>query len=344
MLLLTGTSDIVRVTTGSAAAVDVHASFMENNAGTITPIRTNTANIATATTTTVVGSPASSVQRNVKLLVIFNTHATVATSIVVEHTDGTNAENLWAGTLLAGESVIMDETGVWTEYSAAGLVKTLGLPLTTKGDILIFDTATNRLPIGSDMQVLTAAASAASGMKWAVPYASNRSVSTVSAAYAADTYLAGSSIAMPAGGPVVGTKYRLMFDMVKTAAGTAAFVVTVRYGTAGSTADTAILTFTFGAGTAVADTGKFELELHFRTVGSGTSAVVVGNLKLVSFLAVTGLASTPVNAGGIRLFTTVSSGFNSTPAGSILGVSVNGGASFSGTNTIVETEAYNLSI
>lgn len=342
MLLLTSTSDLVKVITGSAATVDVHASYMDNNAGTVTPARTNTAAISTATTTTVVGSPGASVQRNVKMLDIFNVHATVSTTVQVTHTDGTNVETLWSGTLLAGESVIMDELGVWTKYSAAGLAETLGLPLTTKGDILGFDTAPNRIAVGTDMQVLTAAASAAGGVKWAFPLLANRSVSTVSAGYAADTYLAGSSIAMPAGGPVVGTKYRCVFDMVKTAAGVATLIVTVRYGTAGTTADAALLTFTFAAGTTAVDTGQFELNLHFRTVGSGTVAVVVGTLTCQHALAATGLIST--GASGIGQFTTVSSGFNSTPAGSILGISVNGGTSFSGTNTLVEAECINASI
>lgn len=164
----------------------------------------------------------------------------------------------------------------------------------------------------------------------------NSSTSTVSAGYASDTYLAGSSITMPSNGPHVGTRYRLFFDMVKTAAGTATFIVNVRYGTAGSTADTARLTFTFAAGTAAADTGSFELNLHFRSVGSGTSAVIVGTIKCIHALAATGLTST--GAAGSAQFTTVSSGFDSTPAGSILGVSVNGGASFSGTNTLVEAQ------
>lgn len=343
MLLLTSTTDIVRVTTGAAAAVDAHASVMDNVSGSVTPVRINTANIATATTTTVVGSPAASTQRNVKLLALFNTHASVSTSVLIEHVDSASvAESLWSGTLLAGESVIMDELGVFTKYSPAGLVETLGLPLTTKGDILVYDTAANRLPIGADMQVLTAAASSASGMKWAVPYASNRSTATVAAAYAADTYLAGSSIAMPAGGPVVGTKYRCVFDMVKTAAGVATLIVTLRYGTAGTTADAAIVTFTFAAGTAVADTGEFEVLAHFRTVGSGTSAVLVAKIECTHTLASTGVISNGT-LGWVPI-TTVSGGFNSTPAGSILGISVNGGTSFSGTNTIVETEAYNLSI
>src|SRR6185312_10066485 len=306
MLLLTSTSDLVQIITGSAGTISVHASFMDNNSGTITPGRSNHVAISTATTTTVVAAPGSSVQRNVKLLTIANTHASVSNAIQVQHTDGTTAETLWDGTLLAGENVIMDETGDWTKYSANGLPQTVGVPLTTKGDVLVYDTTVNRLGIGSDMQVLTASASATAGLKWAYPQLTNRSTSTVSAGYAADTYLAGSSITMPAGGPVVGTSYHCVFDMVKTAAGTATFIANLRYGTNGTTADTSLITFTFAAGTAVADTGSFEVWAHFRTVGSGTSAVVVGKITCSHLLAATGLTSS--GASGFAQFTTVSSG------------------------------------
>jgi hypothetical protein len=340
--LLTGTSDLVQVVTGSAGAIAVHTSFMEVNTSTIAVsgiLRTNTPSITGATTTTVVASPASGFARNVKGMSIFNTHATVSNAIQVNHTDGTNVAPQWSGTLLAGEYVELDEVGWWCKYSASGILQSIGLPVTTKGDLLTFDTVPNRLPIGADGLALFAASSATQGMKWAAPYRTNRSVITVSAGYAADTYLAGSSITMPAGGPVVGTAYHCVFDMVKTAAGTAAFTVTVRFGTAGTTSDAALLTFAFTAGSAVADTGRLELFLHFRTVGSGTAAVVVGQISCDHQFAATGL--TTQGAAGFAQITTVSSGFDSTPAGSILGLSVNGGASFSGTNTIVEAEALN---
>ena len=161
------------------------------------------------------------------------------------------------------------------------------------------------------------------------------STATVSAGYAADTYLAGSSIGVPTGGFVAGATYNSIFDMVKTAAGSAALVVTLRIGTAASTADAAICTFTFGAGTAAADSGTFMVEAHFRTVGSGTSAVVVGLIECSHALATTGLIST--GASGFGQLVVVSSGFNSTIASTFIGLSVNGGASFSGTNTLVET-------
>src|SRR6184192_1030746 len=72
----------------------------------------------------------------------------------------------------------------------------------------------------------------------------NASVAAVSAGYAADTYVAGSSIVIAAGDWKVKGIYRCRFDMTKTAAGLATPIITVRIGTAGTTADAAIITFT----------------------------------------------------------------------------------------------------
>jgi hypothetical protein len=165
---------------------------------------------------------------------------------------------------------------------------------------------------------------------------SNVSTADVSAGYATDTYLAGSSIAAPAMGFTAGMRYICTFDMVKTAAGTAAATVIVRIGTAGAVGDTAILTFTWGAGTAAVDTGTFTVTAHFRTVGSGTVAVVAGTCVCTHALAATGLVATGASGNGQLQVT--SSGFDSTPAGSFIGVSFNGGTSFSGTNKLVQAE------
>lgn len=120
MLLLTGTSDLVRVVTDAAGDIEVHASWADNAAGVITPGRTNTASITTATTTTVVGSPASSEQRNVRHLNIRNNHGSQAVLVTVFHTDGTTQEDLFECTLLAGEALVFDERGKWTHYEADG--------------------------------------------------------------------------------------------------------------------------------------------------------------------------------------------------------------------------------
>ncbi len=152
--------------------------------------------------------------------------------------------------------------------------------------------------------------------------------------FAADTYLAGSSLTLPPGNPRAKTTYQCRFDMVKTAAGTAAATVIVRYGTAGTTADTARLTFTWGAGTAAIDTGVFEVIAHWRNVGA--SSVLVGYCRVTHHLAATGLVATGASGTGILLVT--SGAFDSTVANSIIGVSFNGGASFSGTNSVVQSE------
>jgi hypothetical protein len=146
--------------------------------------------------------------------------------------------------------------------------------------------------------------------------------------FAADTYLAGSFKAFPAA-PVVGTTYRLMFDVTKTAAGLATPIITIRTGTTGTTAR---LTFTFGAGTAVVDNGVFTVLVTFRTVGSGTTAVLTGFAQLVNNLTTTGLS----NAAKARSVT--SAGFDSTTASLGIGCSYNGGASASHTVTLVRAE------
>lgn len=163
------------------------------------------------------------------------------------------------------------------------------------------------------------------------PLYSNQSTASATP-FSSDTYLAGSNVTVPSGGPYVGTTYHLMFDLVKTAAGTATPIIIVRYGTNGTTADTARVTFTFGAGTAAVDTGIFELYCTFRTVGSGTSAVLQGQAGLTSNLTTTGISN------AVKALQVTSGGFDSTVASSIIGVSYNGGASAAHTVQLVRAE------
>lgn len=151
--------------------------------------------------------------------------------------------------------------------------------------------------------------------------------------FASDTYLAGSRIALPVASLVGGqTGFRWNFGVVKTAAGTATPTVIIRYGTAGAIGDTARVTFTFSAQTAAVDRGWVEVIAAFRTVGSGTSAILDAEAFFSHQLATTGLNST--TTGGQELAVS-SSGFDSTPVGSFIGLSVNGGASAAWTITSV---------
>jgi hypothetical protein len=120
MLLLTSTSDTVRVTTGSAAnAIEVHASYVDNASGVITPGRTNTL-ITTATTTIVVPSPGASVQRNLKGLYVTNDSVSTTCLVGVEHTDGTNVVEIMQFNLLPGENMTFNEDGGWRHRDANG--------------------------------------------------------------------------------------------------------------------------------------------------------------------------------------------------------------------------------
>jgi hypothetical protein len=128
MLLLTTTSDVVRVITSAAVStIDCHASWMDTNGTVVTPGRQNTI-ISTATTTTVVPAPASGFTRNLKGLYITNDSVGTSCIVSVEHFDGTNQVELISFVLLAGENLGYREDGSFVhrdaqgaEYPAAGL-------------------------------------------------------------------------------------------------------------------------------------------------------------------------------------------------------------------------------
>ena len=128
MLLLTSTSDIVRLTTSAATStIEVHASFVDMSGTTITPGRANT-RITTATTTTIVDSPAASTQRNVKAIYVTNNSTGTNCIVGVEHFDGTNSVELMQFVLMPGENMGYREDGSWVhrdsqgaEYPPAGL-------------------------------------------------------------------------------------------------------------------------------------------------------------------------------------------------------------------------------
>ena len=153
--------------------------------------------------------------------------------------------------------------------------------------------------------------------------------------FAADTYLAGSAIAIPSGRLKPGTRYALVFDVAKTAAGVAAPILTLRFGATGSIADAALGAMTFPVQTAVADDGRFTLEVTFRSVGVG--AVVQAVAALTHGLAATGLANVP---GAVRRVT--SAAFDATAANAVIGVSLNAGAAAAWSVSLVQARLENL--
>jgi hypothetical protein len=162
----------------------------------------------------------------------------------------------------------------------------------------------------------------------------NQAVADVTG-YSATTYLVGSNITVE-NKLKIGTRYQCIFDITKTAAGTALPVITVRFGTTATTGGSpSILSLTFPAQTAAIDAGVFTIDVTFRVVGA--SAVITAVGRLVHNLAATGLSTSnaPVIVG-------TSSTFDSSVAGSMIGIAVNGGASAAWTSTLVNAKLENL--
>jgi len=136
VLILASTSDIVRVVTGEAADIEAHASWMNKNAGTITPNRTNTASITTATTTTIVPAPGSASDFvAVRYLSLRNNHATQECNVTVEHYDGSNSETLMKCLLLPGETLVYDGEGRWRHYNVSGGLYVATGPFATQAEM-----------------------------------------------------------------------------------------------------------------------------------------------------------------------------------------------------------------
>jgi hypothetical protein len=159
----------------------------------------------------------------------------------------------------------------------------------------------------------------------------NASAAAQTPAAATRTYIAGSALKVPVGGLKVGDVLRWVFNMTKTAAGTATSTIDIAFGTAATTADTARVSFTKPAGTAVVDEGRVVVEAVVQSVSA--TGVVVGIFNLTHNLAATGHAQIPsVNVA------TVSAGFDNDGEDLYVGLCITTGASDAITITFVSAE------
>ena len=127
-MILTTTSDIIRVVYGAATAVDLdfQTGWADQTTTAFTPGRTNTnGTTAGGATVTIVGSPAGSTQRQVKTITIRNAQATYGNTLTVQHFDGTTSVDVWSGTLLPSESVQYDGTK-WNRLNSSGTIAVAG--------------------------------------------------------------------------------------------------------------------------------------------------------------------------------------------------------------------------
>ena len=154
----------------------------------------------------------------------------------------------------------------------------------------------------------------------------------------AETYLAGSSILVPQHGLKVGTTFHWRFIFTKSTVGTGALIWNIKSGTAASTSDNSLCSFTFGTNTAAADTGCCEIVGVVRT--TGTAGVVAGGCIMTHILTTTGF-----NSQVTQVMQAVSASTDLTAVPQFIGVSITGGTGASisfNTQSAEYVEAVNL--
>lgn len=135
------------------------------------------------------------------------------------------------------------------------------------------------------------------------------------------TLIVGSILAIPPQGFQLGTTFRWTFTGLQTAAAVGSCILTIRIGTTGTTADTAVMTVTFPVSTVAAATGfDMSVKLSIRTLGA--AATVIGKCALLQ-----GSAAGIGGALSASLVTPTFATFNSTTPQQFISASfVTGGA------------------
>lgn len=173
-----------------------------------------------------------------------------------------------------------------------------------------------------------------------MPNIRNQNTSDQALSSGTEAYLAGSALAIPSNRPItIGTRFHWRLAATKTAAGVAAWSLIARFGTAGTTADTARVTFTqvTNVQTAAVDAGTWEVRLIVRGPISG-SCIVAGVCEFQHHLSTTGWST----VGNADAYQVTSSAFDITVAGMIVGLSFAPGAATVATFQVVSSEAENI--
>jgi hypothetical protein len=144
-----------------------------------------------------------------------------------------------------------------------------------------------------------------------------RNASIATQAYTtSEIYLAGSALAVPSHLMQAGAIFRWTVNLTKTA-GTGALVWIIRVGTAGTTADTARVTFTQASTpTSATDDAYVVVEAILRNTGA--AGILAGSLLLTHVLAITGFSQLGTNVQQVT-----SAGFDTTVPGTIVGLTFN---------------------
>jgi hypothetical protein len=114
VILLDSTTSLLELVTAGTQVIHVNASWVDMSGATVTPaVPPQNTIINSATTTTIVGSPASTYSRAIKSVHIQNTDSTNSDTITVEHYDGTSTVTIKKLTLQAGYSYNYEDKRGW---------------------------------------------------------------------------------------------------------------------------------------------------------------------------------------------------------------------------------------
>lgn len=177
------------------------------------------------------------------------------------------------------------------------------------------------------------------GRCWAFSF--NAAVASQGAGFATDTYVTNSDLLIPSFGLQAKTVIRWRISASKSGASTATPAYAIRIGANRTTGDTARLTLTGPAQTAVADIGTLEIMLTVRNVGAA------GIIQGTAWWAHQGTAANTTTQGtgfannGTGHVEGAGAAFdNSALAGQYIGLSINGGTASSWTVTQAQAEAW----
>ena len=166
-------------------------------------------------------------------------------------------------------------------------------------------------------------------------YVQNFSTTSQSLTAATRTYITGTNFKISSNKLQSGSMFRWTISLTKTAAGTAASTFDIAVGTNGTTGDTARVSFTKPAGTAIADEGKIVIEAVVRSIGA--SGVMAGEFTMMHNLSATGHMTIPV-----AVVNTISAGFDMTVANLQVGVCATTGTGDVCTVQVVMSEAWDI--
>lgn len=169
----------------------------------------------------------------------------------------------------------------------------------------------------------------------------NAAIAAQAGGFAADTYLTNSDLLIPSFGLQAKTNFMWKISASKTGAGVATPVYTIRIGSGRTTSDTARVTLTGPAQTAVADIGTLYIMATVRVLSA-----TVGVIAATAWWEHRGtVANTTTSGTGFASDTTghveaTSSNFDNTGlGGNYVGLSINGGTSAVWSPTQVIAEA-----